>query len=911
MGQGDKGKPDTLDAIASARTMPSGDIDPLSSADTVLAPEASVSHPRLPQSGGEVLGNRYEILGELGRGGEGVVYRARDLKADAIVALKLLQQDEGSQARLKRFRRELRMARKVTHPNVVRIHDLIELPGRFGLSMELIEGEPLDARLERGPLTRDELVRLAVDLARALAAAHEAGVTHRDLKPANVLLRKDSGHAVVTDFGVSRAHGILAEQAAPLTKDLTPLNLTREGTLIGTPQYMAPEQLEGRIDIGPAADVYAYGLVMYEAATGIRPHASGTFSELRRKRNDEPVPPLRTKRPDLPRPLCDAVDRALQPDPAARFAGGPALLAAVEPLVTPVRRRLAPVWLALGIVAAGGGGVFALSRRTPTAPPPPSPTSSAPATPRTPPLAMHVSNLRRITSGDGCEEFPHFTPDGKSVVYDGTVGRDSFIYLLDVAPGSTPRQLTQVQGWDIAPSVSPDGKQLAFVRFEGEKVAAHVAPLDGSAPPHLVVRGAVRPSWTRDGRGIWAGSGAPLAAYDAQTGALLRELKGSPPVHTAQTVELKDGSLVTVLALGNAIGKGDGGVVVFPPDGPMRWLAQGAFHEVLAVTADERHALAVQIGAATSLELQDVPIDGSPSTSLASTGINARKGLTLSPDNHLVAWSACGDVPQIVGFDAAGRVRKVVETVLTDPSALVAVPGSEQLLVVASNTGKAEPWLVGLSSDALPQPIPVGTLEVQDVAVSHDASRFVAAAADGLYVGSLRGTGELRRLTTEAGDDAPAFRAGDRQIVFTRHPHDAPFRIMTVAVDGGEPTPVLDDDSDWAAPSPRDDRIIYLAGATSADTTPMLWDGHSARPLSSHLPVGRYGGPRFSPDGRRVAMVRGDTELVEVDVTTGAIVRTLSTQTGDQLVYPTYTQSGLVAIRVRFQGNLWIADVTL
>jgi serine/threonine protein kinase len=752
MGQGDKGKPDTLDAIASARTMPSGDIDPLSSADTMLAdPTPSISQPRLPQEGGEVLGNRYEILAELGRGGEGVVYRARDLKADAIVALKLLQEDEGSKARLQRFRRELRMARKVTHPNVVRIHDLIELPGRFGLSMELIEGEPLDERLERAKLTPEELVRLAVDLARALAAAHEAGVTHRDLKPANVLLRASDGHAVVTDFGVSRAHGVTPEKVAPLTKDPTPLNLTREGMLIGTPQYMAPEQLDGHIDIGPAADVYAYGLVMVEAATGERPHAAGTFGELRQRRKEERVPPLRTKRPDLPRQLCDVVDRALEPDPADRFAGGKELLAAVEPLVTPTRRRLAqwvaPVWVALGIVAMGGGILFALSRRAPAAPP--TPVSSTPPSPRTLPLALHVSNVRRMTSGDGCEEFPKFTPDGKSLVYDGTVGRDSYIYQLDVAPGSIPRRITQVQGWDIAPSVSPDGKQVAFIRFEGERVAAHVAPLDGSAPPRLVVRGALRPSWTRDGKAIWAGSGAPISAYDVETGALVRELEGTPAMHTAQTVELRDGSVVALMALGGALGKGTGEVALFTTDGASRPLLQGILQEVLAITPDERHALAVQTGSTTSSELEDLPIDGSPPAPIMATGINARKGLTLSQDDHTIAWSACGEVPQIVTFDSAGRTRRAFDTDLADPAALVAVPGTSQLVVVSSNSGKPEPWLAGLSTDALPQPIPVGTLDVRDVAISHDGVRFVVATDDGLYVGSLRGGAELRKLSPD------------------------------------------------------------------------------------------------------------------------------------------------------------------
>jgi Tol biopolymer transport system component len=910
MGQGEKRGSDTLDAIASARTLPSGDIDPLSSADTVLASQAlSTSTPRLPTEGGEVLGNRYEILGELGRGGEGVVYRARDLKADAIVALKLLQHDEGSSSRLQRFRRELQMARKVTHPNVVRIHDLIELPGRFGLSMELIEGQPLDARLEGAPLTKDEIVRLALDLARALAAAHEAGVTHRDLKPANVLLRAGDGHAVVTDFGVSRAHG--TDTPVMPSKDLTPLNLTREGTIIGTPQYMAPEQLDGRIDIGPAADVYAFGLVIYEAATRERPHASTTFAELRRRRKEEKAPSLREKRPDLPRALCDVVDRALEREAGDRFSGGGDLLAALEPLVSTGKGRSGWVLLALAGAVAGAAGValYAISHRAPAMPPPPA--AAGPSGPATPPLDLKVSNVRPLTSGEGCEEFPHFTPDGRSLVYDGTVGRDSFIYEIDVAPGSVPRQVTQVQGWDIAPSVSPDGKRVAFVRFEGERVAAHVAPLDGSAPPHLVVRGSVRPSWTRDGRAIWAGSGAPLGAYDVASGALLRAPKGMPVVRTAQTVELADGSLVVVAVLDEARGRSGGGLAVFPPERDPRWLFHGDVDEVLAVTADGRHALFARERAATSVELVDQPLDGSPATSLAAAGISPHKGVAFSPDDRLIAWSACVDVPQIVGFDRAGKLRRVVESDMPEPSYLTSVPGTSQVAVVSTRAGKPQPWLVGLSSDALPQPIAVGALAVRDVAIAHDGVRFVVTVSnDGLYVGSLRDAAALRKLTADGSDASPAFRMGDAQIVFTRHPPGAPSVVMSVPIGGGDATAVLGDDSDSAEPSPVDDQLVYLQGASAAEVMPEVWDGHRSRLLSKQLQPGRYGRPHLSPDGRRAALVRGDTEILEVNVATGAIVRTLATPTGDQLADPTYTPSGLVAIRVRFQGNLWMADVT-
>ncbi len=289
---------------------------------------------------------------------------------------------------------------------------------------------------------------------------------------------------MVTDFGVSRAHG----GSTPVlpTRDLTPLELTREGTIIGTPQYMAPEQLEGRVDIGPAADVYAFGLVMYEAATRERPHAATTFAELRRRRATERPAPLREKRPDLPRQLCDVVDRALESEPGRRLGNGGELLAALEPPASAGTSRagLGLVALVVAIVGLAVVGVLAM-RRTPAmvAPPP----ATIPPPPSTPPLDPKVANVRRITSGDGCEEFPHYAPDGRSIVYDETVGRDAFVYQLDLAPGAAARQITQVHGWDIAPSVSPDQER----RWPSCASRANASPLtslpalDGSTPPTL------------------------------------------------------------------------------------------------------------------------------------------------------------------------------------------------------------------------------------------------------------------------------------------------------------------------------------------------------------------------------------------------------------------------------------------
>ncbi len=293
--------------------------------------------PGLELRAGDVLGGRYELQAALGQGGMGAVFRARDRVADEIVAIKLLLTREAPGPKLReRFRRELRAARKIMHPGVVRLHDLLEIGDQLALSMEYVEGEDLAHRLARGPRpTQQELSELSVDLARALAAAHKVGVVHRDIKPANVILRKATGRAVITDFGVSRL-GAAAEPEGPggAPAPDADASLTREGDVLGTPLYMAPEQLQGRLDVGPAADVYAFGLLLYEAATGAVPHRSRQLSALVLARSRQAVPPLGTLRPELDPTLCGAIDRCLRVSPSERFASGVELRAALSPDVT-------------------------------------------------------------------------------------------------------------------------------------------------------------------------------------------------------------------------------------------------------------------------------------------------------------------------------------------------------------------------------------------------------------------------------------------------------------------------------------------------------------------------------------------------------------------------------------------------
>ena len=292
---------------------------------------------------GDLLGDRYELRARLGQGAFGTVFRAHDRIADHEVAIKLLSdQSRHSKDVIARLRRELHAALKVTHAGVVRTHDLLELKGRLALSMEYVAGETLAERLQReGPLSLQDLLRLAKDLTRALAAAHRAGVVHRDLKPANIIVRADNGRPVITDFGVSRLqHG---PQEAPQSGGPgRQIERTAEGQIVGTPLYMAPEQMQGA-DASPAGDVYALGLVLYEAAAGCRPHTARTFAGLAVARRQGDTKPIGALRPEVPEWLCHVIARCLDPDPAVRFASAVELRGELDTLTSETGERPVPL----------------------------------------------------------------------------------------------------------------------------------------------------------------------------------------------------------------------------------------------------------------------------------------------------------------------------------------------------------------------------------------------------------------------------------------------------------------------------------------------------------------------------------------------------------------------------------------
>jgi tetratricopeptide (TPR) repeat protein len=298
---------------------------------------------------GTVLAGRFRIEAVLGVGGMGVVYRATDLALDVPVALKLLRPELATRAdAFERFRQELLMARQVSSPRVVRIHDLARHDGQWLISMDYIDGEGLDQRLDRdGAMAPDEAARVARQLAEGLSAAHTRGVIHRDLKPANVLIDRD-GNAYISDFGVARS--------------LASNGLTQSGAVVGTPDYLSPEQARGDV-IDARSDLYALGLILYEMLTGAMPFQGGTLSEILAQRMLRSPPPVTQVKPQTPAWLARLTDRLLRVQPSHRLQSADAVMRAIDTREVPRdfrldRRRLAVATTVLALLVASGFGLW-------------------------------------------------------------------------------------------------------------------------------------------------------------------------------------------------------------------------------------------------------------------------------------------------------------------------------------------------------------------------------------------------------------------------------------------------------------------------------------------------------------------------------------------------------------------------
>jgi serine/threonine-protein kinase len=319
--------------------------------------EVTVQQPNLLNT---TLG-KYEIRAEIGRGGMGTVYRGYDPTLDRHVAVKVLAPHLVWQENfVERFMREARSAARLNHPNIVTIHDVGNEAGWYYFVMEFLEGRALTDVIEQsGPMSPEQVLKILRPLASALDYAHNKGVVHRDIKPSNIVV-SPSGHVTLTDFGIARA----AQEA----------RLTNTGTVVGTPEYMSPEQAKG-MNVDVRSDQYSLGVMVYQMLTGRVPFEADSTLALMYKVVHEPPPPMATLRSDLPAGVASALERAMAKEPGARYPGVAAFVGDLEHAfaggdVTPPPRPSPPPPTEPATVVMGGG----------PAPTPP-PSAEVPVTP--------------------------------------------------------------------------------------------------------------------------------------------------------------------------------------------------------------------------------------------------------------------------------------------------------------------------------------------------------------------------------------------------------------------------------------------------------------------------------------------------------------------------------------------------
>ena len=837
----------------------------------------------MPLSPGTTLGP-YEIQAPLGAGGMGEVYKARDTRLDRTVAIKVLPEHVASDPDLKqRFEREAKTISSLNHPHICTLYDIGSQDGIDFLVMEYLDGETLAQRLTKGALPLDQALKVAIEIADALDKAHRQGITHRDLKPGNIMLT--TAGAKLLDFGLAKlkaGHDAPVGVSAPTVS----AGLTSEGAILGTLQYMAPEQLEGK-DADARTDIFAFGMTVYEMVTGKKAFEGKSQASLIAAIMHVDPPALSTLQPITPPALDHVVKTCLTKDPDGRWQtagdvgrhlkwiteGGsqPSVTSSVT--VAPQRagwRHAVPIAAASAAMAAliGSVAVWSLMR-----PEPPTLQRFVITTPPDGPLVPSVSYADVAIS-----------PDGTHVVYVSSVGgpsgRHLYVRALDEV---TPTPLRGTERGSV-PFFSPDGASVGF--RDQDNFLKRVSVLGGPAVTICPLGG--------NPRGMsWAADGTIVFATVASRGLLrVPEVGGEPEALTTVDPEQDETDHVWPEVLPNAKG------VLFAA-----WSG-----------SDETSRIAV-----VSLETGDV-------TYLLTGGSNPQ----YSPTGHIV-YSGDGTL-WAVGFDAdrleltSTNPVPVVQNVqtksagagnfsLADDGSLVYVVGAagggaERTLVWADRQGNET--LLNLQE----------TRSYRSPRLSPDGTRLAVTVGEqdvnvDVWVSDLAALGTLRRLTTDPGFDGPPLWTPDGERVVFASEREGSQGLFSMAWDGtgdAERLMILEDAQNLQPYGWSPDGALLFEYRTTASTSsdigmlPMDEDG-AWEPLLDTDANERA--PVISPDGQWIAYMSDRTGDFEI------YVERFPELGGEQLISrgggnsPVWSQDGRELFYRRFPGELMVMPVEL